>query len=143
MSWEGSELSYSTDMANLLANQLSRFATLNRYQLVGQLANLNFWLEQVHNSLAVFDGYGVRFVNLQSAQGGYVATHGVAQSRPDDSFPTRQKEPSRVPHRELQKARKSLVAAASRFLNRCRQDGLISEADLSKALKSAHLEELA
>jgi hypothetical protein len=32
-------MSFSTDIAALVANQLSRFVTLNRHQLAGQAAN--------------------------------------------------------------------------------------------------------
>ena len=99
----------------------------------------------MRHSLGVIDGYGVRFINLQSAQESYVAAHDVVEFRPAD-FPTygKAQEPRRVPDRELQKARKSLVEATSGFLSRCRQEGLVSDANVAKALKSAGLaEELA
>ena len=61
-------MSFSTDMAKLIANQLSRFVTLNRHQLAGQAANLDFWLAQVGHGLAVIDGYGMRFLRLHGAR---------------------------------------------------------------------------
>ena len=48
-------MSYSTDIAELVAKQISRLTTLNRHQLVGQVANLDFWLGEVQHALAVID----------------------------------------------------------------------------------------
>ena len=39
-------MSFSTDVAKLVADQLSRFVTLNPHQLAGQVANLDFWLDR-------------------------------------------------------------------------------------------------
>ncbi len=119
-------MSYSTDRAKLLANQLTRFSVLNTYQLAGQVENLNFWMVEVRHSLAVLDGYGVRFVRLEAAQTQYLETHGVEKVvevdgvRRPNVVPVR-----RVPDRELQKARRSLVDAVSRCFARCQDEGLI------------------
>ena len=51
-------MSFSTDMAKLVADQLSRFVTLRPHQLAGQAANLDFWLAQVRHALGGIDGYG-------------------------------------------------------------------------------------
>jgi hypothetical protein len=40
--------------------------------------------------------------------------------------------PRRTPDRELRKARRALTAAASRFLERCRKEGLLSKAEFSE-----------
>ncbi len=118
-------MSFSTDMAKLIADQLSRFATLNRHQLAGQAANLDFWLAQVRHGLGVLDGYGVRFVQMHSAQEQYVAAQGVlGKAAP----------PRRVPDREIRQARRALTDAAYRFLARCRQEGFVSGPQLSEAL---------
>jgi hypothetical protein len=42
---------YSSDIAMLLAEQLAKFATLNRHQLAGQVANIDFWLGEVRHCL--------------------------------------------------------------------------------------------
>src|SRR3954468_2908921 len=98
-------MSFSTDLAGLVADQLSRFVTLNRHQLAGQVANLDFWLAQVRHALAVIDGYGVRFRRVQPAQEEYGAAHGTTEFAPGVDFPTEQKAspPRRIPDRELQK----------------------------------------
>lgn len=130
------EVSFSTDMAELVTNQLSRFVTLNPHQLAGQVANLDFWLAQVRNALAVIDGYGVRFVRMEGSQGQYVATHATTMSHIGPAGVTERKPPPprRIPDRELRKTRQSLVEAATRFLERCGHDGLISQPELSAAL---------
>jgi hypothetical protein len=128
-------VSFSTDMAGVVAAQLSRFVTLNRHQLAGQAANLDFWLAQVRHALGVIDGYGVRFVRLAAAEEQYVAAHGTeAHPRGDGLFPSIPPPPRRVPDRELRKARRALVEAATRFLGRCRDEGLVADAVVSAAL---------
>jgi hypothetical protein len=129
-------------MARLVADQLSRFVTLNRHQLAGQVANLDFWLAQVRHALAVIDGYGARFVRMHGAQEQYVAAHGTTEFTPGADFPTerRASPPRRIPDRELRQARRSLTEAAYRFLERCRRDGLISKPQWSEARGSLGVE---
>jgi hypothetical protein len=129
-------------MAALVANQLAQFVTLNRHQLAGQVANLDFWLAEVRHALAVLDGYGVRFVRMHGAQEQYVAAHGTTEFIPSIDYTSEQKAtpPRRIPDRELRKARRALTDAASRFLQRCRRDGLITESQLSQACGSLGLE---
>jgi hypothetical protein len=136
-------MSFSTEMAGLVANQLSRFITLNRHQLAGQVANLDFWLAQVRHALSVIDNYGVRFIQMHATQEQYVAAHGTTEfALGTDCFPTQKKAspPRRVPDRELQKARRALIEATSRFLERCRHEEMISEAQLVSAHESLGIE---
>jgi hypothetical protein len=131
-------VSFSTDLAELVAGQLSRFITLNRHQLAGQVANFDFWLEQVRHALAAIDGYGVRFIRMQGAQELYVTAHNTTEFVLDvDQYTERPASPPhRVPDRDLQKARRALIATATQFLERCQRDELISESQLTKALES-------
>ncbi len=135
-------MAFSTDMAGLVAGQLSRFVTLNRHQLAGQAANLDFWLAQVRHVLAVIDGYGVRFLRMHAAQEQYVTAHGTTEFVPgvDSPIERRASPPRRVPDRELQKARRTLTEATSRFLERCRRDGLLSESRWAETLRSLGIE---
>jgi hypothetical protein len=101
------------------------------------VANLDFWLDQVRHALAVIDGYGVRFVRMQGAQEHHVAQHGTRQfalGAEDYTPQTRPARPRRVPDRELRQARRELVEAAGRFLERCRAEGLVADAVASAAL---------
>jgi hypothetical protein len=87
--------------------------------------------------LAALDGYGVRFLRMEAPQERYVAAHRTTELRPDaDGWVERKASPPRrVPDRELRKARRALTAADSRFLERCRKEGLISEAAFSEACR--------
>jgi hypothetical protein len=135
-------MSFSTDMAHLVADQLSRFVTLNRHQLAGQVANLDFWLAEVRHALAVIDGYGVRFVRMHGAQEQYVTGYGTTESVPDvDGYTERRASPPRrIADRELQKARRALTEATIKFLERCRREGFVSESELTNALGSLGIE---
>ncbi len=65
LSWHQrlANLSYSTSVAKLIADQLLRFVTINRHQLAGRVGNFDFWLEEVRHALEVIDGYGEGVVN--------------------------------------------------------------------------------
>ncbi|MDY3563580.1 hypothetical protein R5W23_005194 [Gemmata sp. JC673] len=120
-------MSFSTDMAKLVADQLSRFVTLNRHQLAGQVANLDFWIGQVRHVLAGIDGYGARFVRMQAAQEHYVGHNGAITPGTEGYDPrTSPVAPRRVPDRELRQARRGVVDAARRLLERCREERLVA-----------------
>lgn len=131
-------MSFSTDLAALVANQLSRFVTLNPHQLAGQAENLDFWLGQVRHALEALDEYAVRFVRLEGAQERYVTRHGTTRTVYDVVTETARERtpppPRRIPDRELQKARRELLDATTRFLARCRDEGLISAHEHAAAL---------
>lgn len=139
-------MSFSTDLADLVAAQLTRFASLNRHQLAGHVENLDFWLSQVANALTTIDEYGIRFVRLEAGQEQYVATHGTTEFTPrrgDLDQPWHQFKPApprRVPDRDLRKSRRGLIDATTRFLDRCRRDGLIPESQWSAAVRSLGLD---
>ena len=122
-------MSYSTDVARLLTDQLKRFVSLRVHQLAGQVENLDFWLAEVRHALSVIDGYGVRFVRLHDAQERYVAIHDIKLSVYESaSYSAHEASPPevrRIPDRELRQARKALVDAAQQFLERCHVEGLV------------------
>ncbi len=128
-------MSYSTDVAGLLTNQLARFVTLNPYQLAGQAANLEFWVTEVRHALDVLGGYAKRFQRTKSAELRYVKEHETYAfefGKPDD-FGFMPPRSSKVPDRRLKDARVTLTDAARRFVIRCYKVGLIDEAALRKA----------
>ncbi len=131
-------MSYSVDIADLVAKQLMRFVTLNRHQLAGQAANLGFWLDEVQHALAVIGGYGVRFTRMYAAQEQYVNVHGTTEFDLDADWNTerRASPPRRLPGQELEKARRNLIKAALNFLERCRSEGFLSADRFSAAIKS-------
>jgi hypothetical protein len=128
-------MSFSTDLAKLVADQLSRFVTLNRHQLAGQVANLDFWLGQVCPALEAIDGYGKRFQRLKAGQARHVAAHHTTEFSLDDPCCTQRKPapPRRIPDYEMRDARRELCEAGRRFLVRCYNEGLIEESVLRQA----------
>jgi hypothetical protein len=124
-------MSYSSNMAKVVADQLARFVTLNRHQLAGQVANLDFWIAQARHALGVIDGYGERFERLRSAQAGYVAEHNTTEFLlADPDIRGTPDPPRRVADSALREARRSVTEATYRFLVRCCNDGLIPESRL-------------
>ncbi len=117
-------------------DQLSRLATLRPYQLAGQAANLDFWLAQVRHALEAIDGYAVRFVRMEGGQERYIALHDAKVSHigPTGIEERNPPSPRRIPERDLRQARRSLVEAATRFLDRCRAEGLVADSVVSTAL---------
>jgi hypothetical protein len=122
-------------MAKLVADQFSRFVTLNRHQLAGQVANLDFWLEQVRNCLDVVDGYGDRFHRLKSAQAKHVKEHHTTAFSLDDPCCTQEMPapPRKVPDAELKDARMALCDATRRLLVRCYNEGFLDESAVRQA----------
>jgi hypothetical protein len=87
--------------------------------------------------LTVIDGYGVRFTRMHAGQEQHVSAHGTTEFDLDADWDTerRASPPRRVPGHELEKARRILTQAASRFLERCRSEGFLSEDQLSAAME--------
>jgi hypothetical protein len=133
-------VSFSTDMAKLVTDQLTRFVTLNRHQLAGQVANLDFWLGEVRHCLEVIDGYNKRFERLRTAQIRYVEVHQTTEwPLGDTEFPEKASPPGRIPDAELREARRALREAAYRFLVRCFNEGFIDEPALRRDCDSLGL----
>jgi len=135
-------VSYSTDIAKLLTDQLSRFVTLNRHQLAGHVANLGFWMAEVRHGLEVLDGYGKRFRLLKKGQEKHVAEHHTMEFELDDPCCTQGKPapPRKVADIELKNARIGLCEAARRFLVRCHREHMIDETVLRTACDDSGIE---
>jgi len=123
---EKDSMSFSENLAKLVADQLERFVTLNRHQLAGHMGNLDFWIGQVRHSLQVIDGYQERFRRLHAEQTKYVAQHHTTTHHPSDPELERPvPPPKRVPDAALREARRSVTETTYRFLVRCFHDGFI------------------
>jgi hypothetical protein len=124
-------MSFSENLANVVADQLARFITLNRHQLAGHVANLDFWVTQARHALEIIDGYQERFRRLKAAQAEFVNAHQTTVSLPFDPDITGPPDaPRRVPDARLSEARRSLADACYGFLMRCFKDRLIPESRL-------------
>ena len=132
-------MAYSADIANLLTDQLTKLTTLNRHQLAGQVANLDFWLNEVGHALAVIDGYPARFTRMKRAQTGHVGeftTREFELNDPDaylyEAHASAPKPPKPVPDTELREGRRALCQATARFLSRCAKEGLVDESTVQR-----------
>jgi hypothetical protein len=117
---------------------LVKFTTLNRHQLAGHVANLDFWLSEVRHCLAVIDGYGPRFERLRDAQLRHTHEHGTTEFSLWDPDHTAQAAapPRRAPDAEMKEARRSLCDAVYRFLVRCFNEGFVAESVFQEACEN-------
>jgi hypothetical protein len=124
-------MAYMTDIGEILAKQLAKFVTLNRHQLAGQAANLDFWSAELQHCLDVIDGYKSRFNRMRDAQMTYATEHRTTEFGldPHDTWgsPGSVVPPKRIDHQELEAVRQDLCDAMRRFLVRCRNESLIDD----------------
>lgn len=119
-------MAYSIDICDLLSVQLDRLAKLHPHQLVGHVANLDFWLGEVRHCQNVIDNYRLRFERLRDSQANYVREHDTTTY----SYETGTQIPmraQRVPDDALKTSRSELREAFYRFLIRSYQEKLIDE----------------
>ena len=135
-------MSYMIDHANAVAEQLEKFTTGYAHHVVGQHANLEFWLGEARRALDTLDGYGERFRKMAEAQKSWIEAHDtqVGEFCPlcggaCDLTPKMQKPraPSRYRSSELAAATRRLKDAAYYFLLRCYRMSLLDEAELRAA----------
>lgn len=121
-------VSYSTELARLLAHQLTKFATMRRHQLIGQVATIDFWLNEARHCWGVLEDYVPRYKRLHDAQMRYVMEHNVMDFDPrDPKVNAALTPPKRASDDDLENARNALREAVYRFLLRCCNKGLIQE----------------
>ncbi len=111
-------MSYSEDVATIIADQIARFAKLDLAKLTGHVANLDFWIGEVAHAMAVLDGYPKRFKLLKTTQGKFTGS-------------TLQ----RVPDTDLVDVRRKLVDATYGFLLRLYNTDLINEQEFRSNCK--------
>lgn len=131
---------YSIDQADMLAAQLEKFTTSYAHHLVGQHANVDFWLEEANHALGVIDNYYKRFTKMRDAQKEWVKAHKTVVSGfcriccGKCEFDPRPPEPPvRIRNQELAEARRRLKDAVYHFLLRCYRAGLLDKAGLTAA----------
>ena len=128
---------YTLEKAQMITEQLRRFTTGYAHHVVGQFANLDFWLKEVHEAQHTIDQYRHRFDKMALAQEDWIAEHNtkivdycaICQGTCEfsDGSPPR---PVRTSASKLVEARKQLVNAAYYFLVRCYNTGLLSNQEL-------------
>src|SRR5262245_47198857 len=125
---------YSIARAELIADQIGRFATQHLHQLAGHNANLEFWLAEAASAVRAIDEYQQRFKRLQNARLAWVrehdtkVTHYCPICRGACEFgPQTPDRPHRVPSEELDAARAAVRRAVRQFLVRLFKAGFVSE----------------
>ncbi|MEX0642038.1 MAG: hypothetical protein WD468_05025 [Pirellulales bacterium] len=141
-------MAYTIDIADVVANNVGKFASLNAYQLAGHIANLEFWQAQVKHALAVIDGYDRRqSVRIRSQQQ-HIGKHdtrifNAEEMRNSREFPDDPSESlsSAAPDRytigkeELKAKRREVADAFYYFVRRCNSEGLLSKTIAKQALE--------
>jgi hypothetical protein len=130
-------MAYSIEQADLLAAQLEKFTTSYAHHLVGQFANVDFWLDEAKRALEVIENYNKRFTRMRDAQKAWIEAHKTVVSsfcpvcRGKCEFdPRRPEPPTRIRSQELEAAKRRLKDAVYKFLLRCHRAGLTDEAGL-------------
>ncbi|WP_299768996.1 hypothetical protein [uncultured Dokdonia sp.] len=133
---------YTIEKANLVATQLKKFTTGYGYYVVGQYANIDFWLEEVIAAQRTIDAYKSRFNNMRDAQKEYITKHDVRVSdychicggkcEFSDGNPPSPSPPKRMSSAVLDATQKELVNAMYYFLARCYRMGFLNDIQLKQ-----------
>lgn len=135
-------MTYMIEQADKVATQLEKFSTGYAHHVVGQHANLEFWIGEAKHALDALDGYGERFERMASAQKAWVEAHGTrvgsfcplcggaCELEEKTAKPPR---PTRFPSSERAKATRRLKDAAYHFLRRCYRMRLLDEPEFRTA----------
>ncbi len=128
---------YTIEKAMLVRKQLQRFTTGYTYQVAGHFANVEFWLNEVKESLKTIDEHSERFNRIKDTQLQWVKDHGTevfdycaicgGKYELGNGIPPTPTSKYKV---ELKEARKNIVDAAYYFLTRCYRIGLLEMPDL-------------
>lgn len=131
---------YSIARAELIAEQIGRFATQHLHQLAGHHANLAFWLSEAAAAVRSIDEYQQRFQHLRDAQLSWIREHNTQITRycpicrgGCEFGPQTPERPHRVPAEDLNAARDAVRKSVRKFLVRLYQAGFVSEAELRQA----------
>jgi hypothetical protein len=130
---------YTLERAKLVSEQLKRFTTGYTHHVAGQYVNIDFWLNEVLESLKTIDGYNRRFNILKEGQKEWVTAHDTkvfgycfyckGTCELSDGSPSL---PIRTSSTEIKEARKDVINAAYYFLLRCYRIGLLSESEMDE-----------
>ncbi|MEM9188062.1 MAG: hypothetical protein AAGF12_02710 [Myxococcota bacterium] len=135
-------MTYMIDQADRVSVQLERFATAYDHHVVGQFANLEFWLNEVDHAQNTINNYEQRFRRMAKGQRAWIEAH---DTRVGSYCPIcrdaceleakwqKPQRPERVSSKEREQAVRRLKDAAYRFLLRCFRVRLLDEEALRAA----------
>lgn len=128
---------YTIEKANLISEQLRKFTTGYTHHVVGQFANIEFWINEVKAALKAIDEHRNRFGNMYDAQKKWTEEHGtvvydycrICRGRCEfsDGKPIL---PTLKFKKEKVDTRKELVNSTYYFLIRCYRIGLLTNEEL-------------
>jgi|KBSMisStaDraftv2_1062788.scaffolds.fasta_scaffold300635_2 hypothetical protein len=131
---------YSIARAELIADQIGRFATQHLHQLAGHHANLAFWVSEAAAAVRTIDDYQHRFRQLRDAQVSWVRDHDTRIPQlcpicrgPCEFGPQTPERPHRVPSEDLDAARKAVRVAVRQFVLRLFHARFLSETEVRQA----------
>lgn len=139
-------MAYTTDIADAVSTTINKFVTLNTHQLVGHVANLEFWTEQVQNAQAALDGHDSRQRVREHAQQDYIRQHDTRRFALQDTaeqrdcadvcdLPRAEPDRHRIDAATIRTKRREVADAFYRFVRRCHKVGLLSNEAASAALE--------
>lgn len=130
---------YTIEKANLIKEQLKRFTTGYTHHVVGQFANIDFWINEVIQSLITIDEHRKRFEVMYNTQKEWTENHEIVIHKHcsicrgvcefSDGNPSL---PKLRYKSEKNQIRKDLVDSAYFFLVRCYRIGLLSNEELKQ-----------
>ena len=139
-------MSYSTEKAALIADQLRRLSTQHPHQVAGQLSNLEFWMGEAAAAIAVIRDYPVRFRRLRDAQVEWVRSRDVKVSfycpicKGECEFsPQTPHAPHRISSEEMNAALDDVRRAATQLLLRLYRSSLLASSELQRYASALEL----
>lgn len=130
---------YTIEKATQVADLLQKFTTGYSHHVAGQYANIDFWLNEILESLKTIDAYNTRFNTMKEAQKQWVKKHDTrvfdycsycrGKCEFDNGIPS---PPVRASNIDLKEARKYVVDAMYYFLLRCYREGMLTEQELEE-----------
>ncbi|MBT8391587.1 MAG: hypothetical protein HKO83_05625 [Ignavibacteriaceae bacterium] len=134
---------YTIEKANMVAEQLRRFTSGYAHHVVGQFANVDFWLNEVKETQRIIDQYNTRFKDMSDAQKDWIKNHGTkvfdfcplcgGKCDLSDGKPS---PPTRISSSEMKETRRELVDSAYYFLTRCYRMELLNNEELKQKCDS-------
>ena len=122
-----SQESYIDRLCAALTDVLERAASGSADRLAGYAANIDFWIDEAEHCLRVIEGYQDRFQRFEEAQQKVVAERGRMKwnergwrSPPPQIHATSTRD-------DLVGARRRVVGAVGKFLDRCAKEQMIGQ----------------
>ncbi|MBB4806321.1 hypothetical protein HNP38_001593 [Chryseobacterium defluvii] len=128
---------YTIEKANLISEQLRKFKDAFNYQLAGHYGNINFWMNEVKESIIAIDNYNKRFKALSDCQKEWISNHNEpvheychicgGKCEFSNGIPS---PPRKIESSLLKETRKNLTDSAYYFLIRIYNSGMIDYTSL-------------